>query len=108
MGFSPFLESRRADAKALVDSLSRHFAYVSVLGSDIKETVIRADRSTSGIRAGSDTECGFVVKAHNGSVFFEYSLDDIAGDTNALADKILEAFRLSIVKYEKPAVRTFS
>ena len=94
MGFSPFLESRRADAKALVDSLSRHFAYVSVLGSDIKETTVRADRNTSGIRAGGNTECGFVIKAHNGSVFFEYSLDDIAGDTAALTEKILEAFRL--------------
>jgi len=93
MGFSPFLESRRGEVRALVQLLKQHFAYVSGRGSDIKETVIRADRNTSGIRSGGNTECGFVVKAHNGNVFFEYSLDDITGDIAALADKILEAFR---------------
>ena len=88
MAFSKFLDSKRQDCKSLVAELKKHFAYVSVLGVDIKTTGIRVDRNTSNIGPGADTECGFVVKMHNGTVFCEYSLDDIAGDIPALAAKI--------------------
>ena len=92
MGFSEFLESRRANAKALVAALGQHFAYVSVLGADIKTRSVRVDRNSSNIGSGRDTECGFAVKLHNGGVFFEYSLDDISGDISALAEQIRAAF----------------
>lgn len=88
MAFSKFLDSKRQDCKSLVAELGKHFSYVSILGVDIKTTAIRVDRNTSNIAPGFDTECGFVVKMHNGSVFFEYSLDDISGDIPALAQKI--------------------
>ena len=95
MSFSKFLNSRRAALKELVAQLRGHFEYVSILGVDIKARSIRADRNTSRISNGSDTECGFVVKMSNGSVFFEYSLDDISGDMAALGSKIVDAFRLN-------------
>jgi TldD protein len=88
MAFSKYLDSKRADCKALVAQLKQHFAYVSVLGVDIKTSGVRVDRNTSNIGPGQDTECGFVVKMHNGTVFCEYSLDDISGDIPALAEKI--------------------
>ena len=88
MAFSKFLDSKRPECKALVSELRKTFAYVSVLGVDIKTTAIRVDRNTSNIGPGYDTECGFVVKMHNGTVFCEYSLDDISGDIPALAAKI--------------------
>ena len=88
MAFSKYLDAKRADCKALVAQLKKHFAYVSILGVEIKTTGIRVDRSTSNIGPGQDTECGFVVKMHNGTVFCEYSLDDIGGDIPALAEKI--------------------
>ena len=90
MAFSKFLDSKRQDCKALVSELRKTFAYVSVLGVDIKTTGIRVDRNTSNIGPGQDTECGFVVKMHNGTVFCEYSLDDISGDIPALAAKIAQ------------------
>ncbi len=95
MGFSEFLESRRANAKALVDALGQHFSYVSVLGADVKARSVRVNRNSSNIGSGRDTECGFVVKLHNGGVFFEYSLDDIAGDVALLAQRIRGAFALN-------------
>ena len=95
MAFSEFLNSRRAAAKALIAALQQDFAYVSVLGVDVKSKTIRADRNTSGISNGNDTECGFVVKMSNGQLVFEYSLDDITADTASLADKITAAFRLN-------------
>ena len=95
MSFSEFLASRRAAAKALVQELRRDYSYASVLGEDIKETGIHADRNTSGIRSGGYTGCGFVVKVSKGSVFFEYSLDDIDGDISLLAEKIRRGFTLA-------------
>ena len=91
MAFSKFLDAKRRDCKALVAELKKDFAYVSVLGVDIKTTAIRVDRNTASIGPGFDTECGFVVKMHNGTVFFEYSLDDISGDIPALARKIADS-----------------
>lgn len=95
MSFSDFLDSRRGAARALVTLLRKQFAYASVLGVDVKARSVRADRKTSNIRSGSDTECGFVVKVVGDGVFFEYSLDDITGDPAALATKISGAFRIS-------------
>ena len=95
MSFSEFLHSRRQNARDLVRELKKHYTYVSILGADIKEKSIRVDKNTSGIRSGRDTECGFVVKMSNGSVFFEYSLDDISGDIPALAEKVSAAFQLN-------------
>ena len=93
--FSAFLNAKRSAAKELVAELKKHYEYVSVLGVDIKARSIRADRNTTNISSGRDTECGFVVKMSNGSVFFEYSMDDIAGDIPALAEKITAAFELN-------------
>lgn len=118
MGFSKFLNSRRASAKELVTELRKHFDYVSVLGADVKAKSIQVNRNTSNISAGRDTECGFVVKMSNGSVFFEYSLDDIAGDIRALSEKIAAAFTLNaalkgntiheVRLSDEPLVRSFT
>ena len=94
MGFSEFLNSRREAARALVTELRRQFSYASILGADVKARSIRVDKNTSNIRSGGDTECGFVVKVVGNGVFFEYSLDDIAGDATALAEKISRSFRI--------------
>ena len=95
MSFSEFLNSRREAAKELVARLRERYEYASVLGVDVKARSIRVDRNTSGINAGRDTECGFVVKMSDGRLFYEYSLDDIAGNIPALADEIAAAFALN-------------
>ena len=95
MAFSKFLDSRRETVKDLIKELKQHFSYVSVLGVDVKSRSIRADRSTSNISNGRDTECGFVVKMSRGTVFFEYSMEDITGDMKALAASLADAFHLN-------------
>ena len=100
MGFSEFLESRRAPAKALAAELGKQFAYVSILGADVKSKAVQVTRNTSTISPGRDTECGFVVKIGGGSVFYEYSLDDISGDIPALAEKIAKAYELNAALLE--------
>ena len=118
MGFSEFLESRRAPAKALAAELGKQFAYVSILGADVKSKAVQVTRNTSTISPGRDTECGFVVKIGGGSVFYEYSLDDISGDIPALAEKIAKAYELNAALLEntigaselrdEPMVRSFA
>ncbi len=93
--FSQFLESRRADCRALVEALGDHFAYVSVLASDVSSKSIYVNRKMSSVDEGSMSECGFVVKMHDGRAFFEYSLDDISGDKAALAAKILASVEVA-------------
>ncbi len=94
MPFSEFLNSRRADCKALVAELSKSFSYVAILASDVKSTSVRANKMMSDISEGNISECGFVIKMHNGRAFFEYSVDDITKDTENLARKIISAVEL--------------
>ena len=95
MAFSKYLESKRNDCKELVAELLKRYSYASILGSDVSSFGITANKSTSGINEGTLSECGFVVKLHNGRSFFEYSLDDISGDKVALADKISASLGVS-------------
>ena len=118
MQFSDFLNSRREACRALVNELGKSFAYVGVLGSDVKSSAIRVNRNTSDIGEGGSAECGFVVKMHNGRAFYEYSIDDITGDIEALAKKITDAVKVeeSLTKKEisvsvpadEPMVKSFS
>ena len=94
MPFSEFLNSRRERCKNLVSELSKAYKYASILASDVTSSMIGADRSTSDISEGSMSECGFVVKLHNGRSFFEYSLDDISEDAVFEARRITEALKL--------------
>ena len=102
MSFSEFLHSRRADAKALVAELMKTYDYASVLGADIEARSIMANNKLTNISSGMDTECGFVVKVAGDGVFYEYSLDDIHGDLDALVEEINRSFRFSKALNAKP------
>ncbi len=88
MPFSTYLDGKRQDCRELVAALGKHFRYVSILGTDVTATAIRADRNMSMVQDGRG-ECGFVLKMHNGRSFIEYSLDDVSGDKQALAERII-------------------
>ena len=94
MKFSSFLNSKREDCKALVAALGERFEYVSILGSDVKSTAVSVNRRSSSIGEGNLSECGFVIKMHDGRAFYEYSLDDISGDKAALAAKIIASLAI--------------
>ena len=95
MSFSEFLDSRREPARALVAELKTTYDYVSVLGVDVKARALSVNRKLTNISSGMDTECGFVVRVAGDGVFYEYSLDDIAGDTAAIAAEVRRCFRFS-------------
>ena len=118
MSFSEFLNSRRADAKALVRELKKRYDYVSVLGVDVKARSISVSSKLTNIASGMDTECGFVIKAAGDGVFYEYSMDDIHGELDAVVAEIEKSFRFSKALKaspigvhdlsDEPLVRSFS
>ena len=92
MGFSELLNKKRKVLKALVEELGKTFPYVSVLGTDVRASVYRADKKSAVARDGSG-ENGYVVKMHDGRAFFEYSLDRIenGADIPTLASHIIKS-----------------
>lgn len=118
MAFSKFLSEKKAQCKALVEALSAYYPYVSVLGVDIKTCVINVNRKTTNVSEASDTDCGFVVKMGGGSCFYEYSLPNLEGDMQALAQRIHEGLVVSPLVAstcissaaieDKPLVKSFS
>ena len=94
MPFSSYLDQKRDLCRALLGALSAHFSFVSILGTDVRATNFRADRNSSAARDGAG-ECGFVLRMHQGGVFYEYSLDDLSGDISLLAKSIIEKVQLS-------------
>ena len=99
---SEFLKSRMKDAKALCNELRKTFKYVSVLGSDVRVQSVMANRMSTSIKdEGLGSECGFVVKMKNDNAFFEYSLDDILGDKEELAKKIISSLKIDKELEEK-------
>lgn len=90
MPFSEFLDGKREYLKELVSELSGKFEYVSVLGSDVKHKNVSCNRAVSSIQEGNLSECGFVVKMHDGNAFYEYSFDNCDIDAKELAKIIAE------------------
>ena len=109
MSFSEFLNSRREAARALVAELKTTYDYVSIQGVDVKARSISVNKKLTNIASGMDTECGFVVRVAGDGVFYEYSLDDIAGDLPTLAAEIRRCFRFSKALNAQPiGVRNLS
>ena len=52
MAFSGFLDSKRGACRALVAELRRSFAYVSILGTDVRATMFHTNRRSSAICDG--------------------------------------------------------
>jgi len=91
MAIREFLATRKDACRKLAEKLGESFAYVSVLGCDVKTKSVMVNRKTSRVDEDTaDSDKGFVVKMNDGKAFFEYSLDDVSGDIDALAKRILE------------------
>ncbi len=93
MAFSRFLDSARQILREIVSELKDSFSYVSILGTDVRSLLVRADKNVSSVAEGFG-ECGFVVKLHDGSSFFEYSFDELPLDVGSLCKKIIESTRI--------------
>ena len=91
---SQFLEKNRENAKKIVKELSKHFKYVSILGTDVENIDLRVFKSSTDLRESYANEKGFVVKLSNNDAVYEYAFDDFSLDPVNLANQILEKAKL--------------
>ena len=87
--FDKFLESRTSACQALAKKLREKYSYVGILGSHVSSCAVCVNKKTSSVGELPESDCGFVVKLNDGGIFYEYSLDDICGDIDALAEEII-------------------
>ncbi len=71
-----YLKSRIKDAERLVEQLQKHYDYVSVLGTCVRNKMILVSTHVNSID-DIDSECGFVIKVYKDGRYSEYSCNDI-------------------------------
>ena len=71
-----YLKSRIKDAERLVEQLQKHYDYVSVLGTCVRNKAILVSTHVNSVD-DLDSECGFVVKVYKDGRYSEYSCNDI-------------------------------
>jgi len=86
---SSFLSSAKPHLKTLVERLSQHFAYASVLGTDVMGKNYGVTSKATSISDGSWGERGFVARVYKDGRYFEYAFNQLdAIGVDALATKI--------------------
>jgi len=75
--FSRYLKNKKPIVRKLIELLSSKYAYVSVLATDVSGINVVVDNSTTNVVPSGITESGFVVKVFNGSVYSEYSTNEM-------------------------------
>ena len=102
-----YLKSRISTAKKLVKELSKHYDYVSVLGTVVTNKTISVSTHLNSIDE-VDSECGFVIKAYKDGRYSEYSCNEIDGlkakDVIAavkLNKVVSDDFKVKMLKEEK-------
>ncbi len=102
---SKLLKEKKEKAKQLVETLSKEFAYVSVLATDSKGTAF-AVRKKSIFVADSFlcTECGYVVRVHNGIGYSEYSFNSL-DDVEAVIKKMREVAKEDVEILKKAGIK---
>ncbi len=91
--FSNFLESSREKIHELIDKLSTHFDYVSVLGTDKNGTFFLVNANGVEIHDSAWTERGFVVRVHDGN-YREFSFNELK-DIEEIEKTIVESLKLN-------------
>ncbi len=78
--FSKYLESTKEILKELVDTLSKEYEFVSILGSDCNGKTYRKMKGNTNIGDNMYKERGFVLRIYNGNNYAEYSFNEINKD----------------------------
>ncbi len=87
---SPWLESMRSPLEAIVAVLSRHFDYISVLGTDDSGFSCRAVPGETSASEPMWIQRGFVARAQSKGLVVEYSFNEELGDVAETSRRIGE------------------
>jgi TldD protein len=86
---SKYLLNQKSYIQKLVQTLSRDYKYVSILGSDVKGKRYTIQKTSVNISDSMWTERGFVLRIHNGRNYTEFSFNDLSKyKVELLIDKI--------------------
>lgn len=86
---SRYLKDQKSTLKKLVEILTKDFAYVSVLGTDVTGKSYAVYKTGASINDSSWGERGFVVRVHNGYNYSEYSFNEFSNESlDSLSEKI--------------------
>lgn len=75
--FSKYLCQKKDLAKQIVNELSKSYAFVSILGTDVKGKRYSVDRKSINTAPSSISECGFVCRIYNEGLYYEYSFNEL-------------------------------
>ena len=88
--FSEYLDGIAPSLKQIIDILSDHYDYVSILASDSKGFSIQASQRNKIITGENmTTERGCVVRVYKDGLYSEYSFNGSCGDAGKIAQKLI-------------------
>ncbi|WP_035767787.1 TldD/PmbA family protein [Butyrivibrio sp. NC2002] len=88
--FSEYLDGIAPSLKQIIDILSDHYDYVSILASDSKGFSIQASQRNKIITGENmTTERGCVVRVYKDGLYSEYSFNGSCGDAGRIAQKLI-------------------
>ncbi|WP_035294267.1 TldD/PmbA family protein [Clostridium sp. KNHs214] len=87
---SNFLTKSKPTIKQLVSILSKHYKYVSILGSDTSGKAFNIRRTSTNLNDSFWNERGFVLRVHNGINYSELSFNQIDNNVEHMAKSMIK------------------
>ena len=88
--FSTFLKNKHDTLKKIVELLSQHFEYVSILASDCQGQEITVSEKQISVKDSSYNERGFVIRVYKDGLYSEYSFDEIL-TVDEIVEKVIKS-----------------
>ena len=88
--FSIFLKNKHDTLKKIVELLSQHFEYVSILASDCQGQEITVSEKQISVKDSSYNERGFVIRVYKDGLYSEYSFDEIL-TVDEIVEKVIKS-----------------
>ena len=88
--FSTFLRNKHDTLKKIVELLSQHFEYVSILASDCQGQDIAVSEKQISVKDSSYNERGFVIRVYKDGLYSEFSFDEIL-TVDEIVEKVIKS-----------------
>ena len=85
---SEYLSRNKVQLKKLVEELSNHYEYVSILGTDVVGKRYGVQRTGINIDDSDWSERGFVIRVFNGTNYSELSFNEMPEDLEVIVRKV--------------------
>ena len=104
---SKYLASKENELEALISTLSEHYKYASILGSDTNGKSYDVSRRGSSINDSFWAERGFVVRVFNGINYSEYSFNELPKNQDIIIEAINKIAKEDVELLKKKDIEFF-